>query len=304
MFGHNSNYREYAATKLNKELKANEHYCISFFISLANFTNYGIEDIGAYFSYDTVQIEHIIADTINPQLINTNGIISDTLNWVEISGIYIAKGGERFITIGNFNVNRPTNYLKAHSSGGDYTYYYVDNVSVYPCNAPVYSAACGNDTTICLGNSIQLGKHQFEQYEYFWFALGNEKDTLSKSAMPYFSPDITTTYILKVLDFKFDWSADTITVKVVECGKPTTLNVYPNPTNDIIKFKFNSPIPEQLKIELYDVIGRKIRVTNYQQNYEIKEVQLNLFDLASGMYFYRVVIGSEQKFCGKIVKVE
>ncbi|MCF8296888.1 MAG: T9SS type A sorting domain-containing protein [Saprospiraceae bacterium] len=301
MFNPNSNWREYAATALSYELKANEKFCISFFVSLANFTNYGIEDIGIYFSYDTVQIEHIIADTINPQLINTNGIISDTLNWVEISGTYIAKGGEKFITIGNFNVNRPTNYLKVYFSGGAYNYYYVDNVSVYPCNAPVYAAECGIDKVICLGDSIQLGTHKIEQYEYFWFAFGNKKDTLSKLAKPYFSPDTTTTYILKVLDFKFDWSADTVTIKVVECGKPTKLNVYPNPTYGELILEFNKPILSQTSISFYNMLGQKIQSFSLQSNAESKSAKVNLSGLASGLYFYQVEIEGEESFKGKIV---
>ena len=301
MFNLNSNWREYAATALSNKLIANKEYCISFFVSLANFTNYGIENIGAYFSNDTVQIEHIIADTIIPQLINTNGIISDTLNWVEISGAYIAKGGEKFITIGNFNVNRPTNNLKVYYSGGDYSYYYVDNVSVYLCDAPVYTADCGNAQVICLGDSIQLGTHQLEQYEYAWFAMGNEKDTISISGMPYFSPDTTTTYVLKVLDFKFDWSADTVTIKVVECGKPTSLKVYPNPTFGELIIDFNKPIPAQTSISFYNMLGQKIQTFSLQSDIENKSGKVNLTGLASGVYFYHVRMEGKESFKGKFV---
>ena len=296
-----TNRREYASTALSQELKFNEKYCVSFYVSLANYVDYGIEDIDVYFSIDTIQMKHILQDTINPQLTNSNGIITDTMNWIEISGKYIAKGGERFITIGNFNINRPTNNLQISSTGSPFSYYYVDNVSVYTCNAPVYTAACGNDTTICLGNSIQLGTHQLEQYEYFWFEMGNEKDTLSTLGIPYFSPDTTTTYVLKVLDFKFDWSADTITVKVIECGKPTSLNVYPNPTYGELTFEFNKPIPIKTYISFYNMLGQKIKTFSLPESIENKSTKVNLSGLASGLYFYRVRIEGEESFKGKVV---
>jgi len=296
-----TNWREFAETKLTQTLDSGQAYKVEFFVSLADKSKYAIEAIGVYFSKDTITWAQLDQVYHHPQVLNQNGFMSDTANWVKIGGIYNAKGGEQFITLGNFNINTSFNYIEINPNGWEMAYYYIDDVSVFLIDTPVSTANCGNAQVICLGDSIQIGTQQLEQYEYFWFELGNEKDTLSKLGMPYFSPDTTTTYVLKVLDFKFDWSADTITVKVVDCTEPTTLLVYPNPTNALVNFKFNSPIPEQLKIELYDVIGRKIRVAKFQQNYEIKEVQMNLFNLASGMYFYRVVIGNESKFVGKIV---
>jgi gliding motility-associated-like protein len=56
-----------------------------------------------------------------------DSIISDTSNWTEISGCYLAAGGEWFLTIGNF-------YNNANSTVEDPTaaaaYYFIDDVVV------------------------------------------------------------------------------------------------------------------------------------------------------------------------------
>ncbi|MCF8296890.1 MAG: T9SS type A sorting domain-containing protein [Saprospiraceae bacterium] len=296
-----TNWREFAETRLTQTLDSGKSYKVEFYISLADKSKYAIEAIGVYFSKDTITWSALDQNYHHPQVLNQNGYISDTANWVLISGIYYAKGGEQFITLGNFNINTPFNYKVINSNGWEMAYYYIDDVSVYPVNTPVYKAECGNDNILCLGDSIQLGTQKLEQYEYFWFAMGNEKDTLSKSAMPYFSPDTTTTYVLKMLDFKFDWSSDTVTIKVVECGKPTKLNVYPNPTYGELILEFNKPILTQTSISFYNMLGQKIQSFSLQSNAESKSAKVNLSGLSSGLYFYQVGIEGEESFKGKIV---
>lgn len=54
---------------------------------------------------------------------------------MEISGIYTALGGERFITIGNFKDDANTDTLHLIENGLDpQGYYYIDDVSVINCN--------------------------------------------------------------------------------------------------------------------------------------------------------------------------
>ena len=303
---------EFIQSKLKKKLSKDCTYRITFYLNKGNLCSYSINKQGAFFSSTKIKYNYLMnginSGIISPQVKSIKGYINDTLNWVKIDGVYIANGDELYITIGNFDF-RQGMFKFEYTAGHQSASYAIDDISLYPILAPLDSANCGNDTAICLGNSFSLGitnvKPEFRaEYSFEWYVLGKEDSIISTEEHPIVYPKTSTTYIVKVLDFKFDKSTDTITVNVVDCAEPTSLLVYPNPTNDIVNFKFNSPIPEQLKIELYDVIGRKIRSTNFQQNHEIKEVQMNLFDLASGMYFYNVVIGSERKFVGKIVKVE
>jgi hypothetical protein len=100
-------YRELISVKLTTAMKKDSVYCVSFFVkpTYRGWTNNNItvNDIGANFS-DTLPYHptalsmslpyHIINDTARH--------LDDTGLWYEISGIYQARGGEQFMTIGSF----------------------------------------------------------------------------------------------------------------------------------------------------------------------------------------------------------
>ena len=145
----NGGYREYIEVKLIDTLKTDKTYYVDFWVSLSRLCDYpvpiGIDAIGAYFSKDTLQ--YTINDTTSvfnviPQIQNTEwNIITDTTNWVKISGWFVAQGGEDYMTIGNFKRDEYTHTLVAYTnspgSNGDIAYYYIDDVSVVKCDTIV-----------------------------------------------------------------------------------------------------------------------------------------------------------------------
>jgi len=315
-YGNNPYYSinpgELIQSKLIDLLEKDSLYLIRFFVNLANSSQISINSQGALLTNFAIQIGNLYAglldSTITPQLLNQNGYIEDTLNWVEIKAIIKANGDEQYITLGNFNIRK--GYEKLFNPNAQYALaaYAIDDISLFPMSAPIDSAMCGNDTVICLGNSIKLGKSNvkpeyMQEYSFEWYVLGKEDSVFSYDEHPVVTPDSTTTYIVKVIDFKFDKTTDSITVKVVDCAEPTGLIIYPNPTNDIVKFRFNSPIPKGLSITLYDITGRKLQTISYQQNIEIREIQMDLGNFAAGIYVYAVLINNEQKFKGKLIKM-
>lgn len=126
------NGREYVSVKLSDTLITNKKYCITFFISLADGSSYGIDSVGAYVSNDSIIGTSIVLPYV-PQ-VASSGIIIDTMNWVKISNSFKAIGGEKYLTIGNFSnaANTDTMYV-----GGTnlLSYYYIDDVSVYFCDS-------------------------------------------------------------------------------------------------------------------------------------------------------------------------
>lgn len=123
---------EFLQTKLKKPLNKGITYEIKFHVNLSNGSRYAIEDIGAYLSETQLKFgshQGLYRAQIDPQIKNSAGIIKDTLNWVEISGLYEANGGEVFLTIGCFKRSRKLN-LEGGLSRGNAAYYYVDGVSV------------------------------------------------------------------------------------------------------------------------------------------------------------------------------
>jgi len=138
------NYGEYIEVPLLSTLLANKKYCVQFYISLADSSTEAVSNIGAYFSADSLldtshttfgyPISNVIPQIENP----TTNMLSDTVGWMLVSGDFIATGGEKFMTIGNFHTPTNTNSINVAipSSGGliPSAYYYIDDVSVIYCD--------------------------------------------------------------------------------------------------------------------------------------------------------------------------
>lgn len=136
-----SDLREYIQGQFITKLIQNRHYYFSAFINPADIPldlSYyvSVNKIGVYFSdtsfYDSMNLllpnlPHIHADS--------TFLYNDTLNWMKISGYYQAKGGEQYITIGNFSNNLHTTTALIASSNilplnFCWSYYYIDDVSL------------------------------------------------------------------------------------------------------------------------------------------------------------------------------
>ena len=131
-------YREYLEGILMDTLKIGHTYCVSFYVVNANITRFFSSDIQLYFSQDSA-INYTTNYVMNfvPQITNNNGIIYDTLNWTQVSGTYIAGGGEKFITIGNFKDDN-TIILDSNTYANDPSvYFYIDDVSVVDCTVGI-----------------------------------------------------------------------------------------------------------------------------------------------------------------------
>jgi OOP family OmpA-OmpF porin len=119
--------REYLQVELSSSLISEVLYHFEMYVNLCNLSSFAIEDVGIYFS-DTNDFQPF---SVMPQIINSSGFISDTLNWTLISGDYIANGGETYLTIGNFknDSNTDTTFIGQNSSQL-LSYIYVDDVSL------------------------------------------------------------------------------------------------------------------------------------------------------------------------------
>jgi hypothetical protein len=127
-----SNRREYLRYPLNEALNSGKAYCLTFYVSLYNTSEYGIDAIGAYFSDSALTCSgwQCILN-YPPQVSNPAGnFLSDTIGWMQISGCFVAQGNERFMHIGNFKTDSATQTI-INPNGLWGTYYYIDNVSLY-----------------------------------------------------------------------------------------------------------------------------------------------------------------------------
>jgi hypothetical protein len=128
------NFRNYIEAKLTDSLQAGKVYYVTFFVNLSNTATFVCSDMGAYLSDSALNFNGTTPKTyLIPQIANDpkKQELSDTLNWMKISGSFKANGGEKYIIIGNFkndstSSTRYVGYTKDNASA----YYYIDDVIV------------------------------------------------------------------------------------------------------------------------------------------------------------------------------
>lgn len=131
------NSREYIQTKLSKALEANTDYCISWLLSLADYSRFMVDGFGVFVSRNRITGNTRKVLSVSPQISVPAGyLLQDTVDWIEVSAIYHASGGERYLTFGNFksDAELTVKYRNIHPQAPavawDYAYYYLDHVSL------------------------------------------------------------------------------------------------------------------------------------------------------------------------------
>jgi len=99
----------------------------------------------------------------------------------------------------------------------------------------------------------------------------------------------------KILGIKADTSAN-ITIVNNTTILPTEFSLsqnYPNPFNPITTISYAIPVFQNVELKVYDILGKEVAtLVNKEQQSGIYEVQFNSKELASGIYFYQIRVGS------------
>ncbi|MBR3986481.1 MAG: OmpA family protein [Bacteroidales bacterium] len=155
-----NDYREYLQTRLRRKLKAGDSIRVSFYVSLSEQSTGAVATLGALFTqesiYDTVRsillhkeyemlsedISQVVAYSYDPQVVNPVGMsLVDTKGWQRVEGVFVAEGGEQYITLGNFFTAERSGYVEPDSLTQllPGAYYYIDDVFVecLNCKPPV-----------------------------------------------------------------------------------------------------------------------------------------------------------------------
>jgi hypothetical protein len=128
--------KEYLYQQISPPLTAGKIYHLSFYVTLADASNGAIKNIGAYFCATLPSLTGFSYINVTPQIENQNGFITDTLNWIQIQGLYNAVGGEQYVIFGNFNSNANTDTVKVNTNSTNttayprFSYYYIDDITL------------------------------------------------------------------------------------------------------------------------------------------------------------------------------
>ncbi len=136
-----NDYREYMQAQLLSPLVEGVTYELSFFVSLAERSDFAINAFGVVFSRDPLQFEiqkdlskrHLYSNPDNLFSyveIGYSHFANDKKEWMLVTTSYTAKGGERYMTLGNFKNNARTRKFLIKKDAKQGAYYYIDMVSL------------------------------------------------------------------------------------------------------------------------------------------------------------------------------
>ena len=208
----NNNYREYISAPLSIPLLAGDLYRLAFYIQRPNYSRYACNRIGALLTNNLPIQPGTGVINFSPQL-EMVAQMTDTVNWLYVTGIYQAIGGENYITIGLFRGDADPLLLKTDygtqttgcNSFDDRAYYYIDDVGVTPVTEHL---TINGDTIICPGQSTLLTASS--NVPFWWSNSNFPNDTLSLNDSITVSPVTQTTYYLNGV-----FTKDSVTVRIV-----------------------------------------------------------------------------------------
>lgn len=179
--------RTYLHVKLKDKLKANTLYCVRFQASLAERSRVASNNLGVFFDKSGMK-SGSTGSLTNSGFITSenNSVMSNTEGWMEFCQRFAPKGGELYLTIGNFasddktiseNMEVPSEYDEV--GGINAAYYYIDQVEVkelasgdncgcastrIPESKVIYSGTDNVKDDMTLGEKIAVMTGYFYQY--------------------------------------------------------------------------------------------------------------------------------------------
>lgn len=240
--------REVFEVKLEERLEIGKNYTLSFYIkSPVDFASYcfiGSDELGVYFSDQEIfttcisencptqeailEIDTFYNDLGWPYMdivqyivesyIDMDTIFYDTENWFKVETSFIADRELEYMFIGSLTPSTQINYGDTTSCGPSnmWSAHLFDDFSLYESEMESYIADAGNDTSICYGEYVEIGTHDYEDYWYWWTPNEDMEVGLADTnpGIIEVSPTESMWYHLTQKDFKFDETSDSIYITV------------------------------------------------------------------------------------------
>jgi len=217
MFYYNgSDSRNYVQVELLDSLQQGKCYYAEYYVSLLNTFRYGCNNQSILFTNNPVYVDTNAVPNIdllpaNPQIQNPY-IVTDTLNWVKVAGVFTAQGGEKYLTLGNFKNNAQTSFQIIQTTGYGGAAYYIDDVSVLPLDSITLKADAGEDKTITAGGSTFIGSFTTGLTNVTWYNSTGNVIATNVSGL-YVQPATSTFYVIEQ-NVCGQYSKDTVYVSV------------------------------------------------------------------------------------------
>jgi len=191
------NFRSYIYTELMEPLEKGKMYCVKYYVSLADNSKYAVADLGAYFFKRDIDKEEmeIKANAYTDAQVKNNmqKVLKNSRSWELVCNVYTALGKEKYMALGNFEIDSKTVSEKLPAPEGLKTpqiqmaYYYIDDVSVVPidnysmCNCSTKKVR-GPDVVYSKSVTINESMSDEEKTENSTIYFGFLKRVLNSSA--------------------------------------------------------------------------------------------------------------------------
>lgn len=176
-------YKEFLQVKLADALHRGTTYHFEMYVRLAFWSNASVKSIGALFSKVGYKSQADAVKTAMIDSVSKKGSFINGYQWFKISGKYIADGGEKYLTIGNFSPNIKKDMIRMNifKLGFKEAYYFVDDISLVKAKEEIQkvkveivgSFVAEEDSVlevkknIKVGEKIQLKNIFFENGRYY-----------------------------------------------------------------------------------------------------------------------------------------
>ncbi len=293
--------RDYVQCELIDSLIFKKIYKVDFYtMHLNDLAHFLTNNVGIHFSDTALHSNTGDYFNLDAQVkYFNNELVQNEMQWVKTSGIYEAIGGEKYMTVGNFNSDSETDFIcqlpfwPATGRG----YVLLDKFSVTPLDSIPggLQVNAGQDYSICPGDTVFIGE-KISNLPAYWYMLdGTVVDT--NTAGVYVHPTVTTTYVV-TMTINGVYSTDTVTVTVGCAGidepeKPS-FQIGPNPNDG--QFTINGQFSEGDLISIVSAEGRVVQTIHVDEQAEKQNIDL---DLNPGIYLLQIST-PQGNYCEKI----
>ncbi len=325
---------DYLGARLLEPLEANEAYEVKFYVSCGDNARYATDNIGIYFSTTEIKYQKLNGTSVPtgacldgnrfdfvPQVRTTPGnFLIDYENWVEVSDIYVAAGGEEYITIGSFFP-----FSASHASVFDFgagnaasptatssqarIVYFLDDVSIEKITMlPIKLVSFEGKNTdegikIEWKTASEINNCHFEiqrsENPHSFSTIGIVEGAINSSALEEYlfmdKQPLTTTayYRLKQVDCdgKFEYS------KIIAVdGVVPRMTIHPNPVRDEIRLQWERP--GVYEVGMWNISGQEVIAP---QSYSEQSFGIDVSHLVPGVYLLKAQYNGHS-YTEKIIK--
>jgi hypothetical protein len=222
------------------------------------------------------QYEILHANQYSAPTIDKNGNI--------IFAAYIFKDGEQYNSIISLDYNGQENWITILDFNNDIFQNYIDHELVCDADGKVYFGTSIASYFGCIDSdgtilwTLDMGDLEYDSCP----AIGSD-GTL------YIGAHISSTFPHHTQNLIAVKDSPTVVEDYQSVLDYNLEQNYPNPFNPVTTIKYEVPQISNVKIEVFDVLGRVVKVLVYEEKtagrYEIK---FDASSLASGIYYYRI----------------